>query len=147
MVLRVLQFNYCLVYKVLELLLPTIVKLVKTLVSLDAIVYYTCDEVLSRFCVFLSHHSSTLCCLLPIFLWLLILCGAIRMRTENCWRWKNLVEMLELLSGTLLVSINNSFIINTGHIWEPIDNKSTKKCGVWNFIFLDAYWSQCRQCL
>ena len=86
MVLRVLQFDYCLVYKVLELLLPTIVKLVKTLVSLDAIVYDTCDEVLRRFCVLLSHHTSALCCLLPIFLRLLIWCGAIRMRAKNCWR-------------------------------------------------------------
>ena len=44
---------------------------------------------------------------------------------ENSRSGQNLIEVLELLSGFMLIRVRDSLSIDLCHVWEPINNESS----------------------
>ena len=56
---------------------------------------------------------------------------------EDGGRGEDFIEVLELLSGLVFIRIGHLLAIDLGYVWETIDDESTEKDGVWDFIVFD----------
>lgn len=105
--LCILKLVDSLVNENLELVLPTVVQIIEALVPLHAVLRHCANEILSRLSILLSDLSCALARLRFVFFALFVLRVARRVRTEDCRSGQDLVEVLELLSGPLLIGITH----------------------------------------
>lgn len=136
--LRILKLVHSLVNQNLELVLPAVVQIVKTLVPLNTILRDSANEILGRFSILLSDLSCALACLRFVFFTFFVLCVARCMRRENCRSRQNLVKVLELLPGPLLIGIAHCLIVDVGHVGEPVNDESAHHASLRHFVLLDV---------
>ena len=113
-------------YNALELFTPNRVQLIDLLVLLNCELGEISHKALSSFRVFLGLESIVLNLLLSIFFGLICVRLFLDLWRENCWRRKNLVEMLELLSSLVLIRVGYTLTIDLCYIWETVYNKSSQ---------------------
>ena len=146
MVLWVGELGYGRIYDLLEGILPNLVEFLQLLIPHYAVTVQVGYEVLTGLCVFLGHQSLLLDMRLSILLrfFVVALTGDGR---ENSRRRQDLVEVLELLTSSLLVTISHWSIIDLVDIGESVDNKGTKEHRIWNFIAFNWQTGQIGECL
>ena len=144
MVLWIWQFLDCLINHCLEWVFPHVIELFKFLVPTDAVLGHVCDEILTCLSILFCLDSLWFDSCLSIFFWLFCISRLTCNWWENSGGWKNFVKVLELLTGPLLITIRNSFVINLYHIWESVHNECTQKHRVRNFVFLNGQAHQIR---
>lgn len=66
------------------------------------------------------------------------------MRCEDCRCRQDFIEVLELLSRSLLIRIGNCLVIDVGDVGEPIDNKCAHHASLGHFILFDVDGGQIR---
>jgi len=143
--LRVLQLIDGLVDQDPELVLPTVVQIIKSLVALHAVLGHVRNEVLRGFRVFLRDLSVALArlCLVLLCLFVLVLARAVRRKDRR--RRQNLIKVLELLPCTLLISIRNRLVINVRHVRESVNNKCPHHARLRHFVLLNVQAGQGRK--
>ena len=52
------------------------------------------------------------------------------LRRENGGSRQNLIEVLELLSGFMLIRVRDALAIDLGYVGEPVDDERSKQDGV-----------------
>ena len=85
--LSILEFKYCLIYKYFKLLLPTVIQVIKTLISLNTILNYSTNKVLCSFCILFRNLPRTFTGLCFILFRFFILSLSACMWTKDSWCW------------------------------------------------------------
>ena len=122
MVLRVGEFGDGRIDDLLEGVLPNLIELLQLLVPHYAMTVQIGYEVLTGFCVFLGHQSLLLHMRLSIFFRFFVVALTSHWG-ENSRRGQDLVEVLELLASSLLVTIRHWSIIDLIDIGESVDDE------------------------
>jgi hypothetical protein len=66
------------------------------------------------------------------------------MRCEDCRCRQDFIEVLELLSCSLLIRIGNCLVIDVGDVGEPIDDECAHHASLGHFILFDVDGGQIR---
>jgi hypothetical protein len=141
MVLGVRQLLDGLVDDELETVLPGGIQFFELLVSRDAVLRQVGDEVLGSFRVLFRDQSLVFNVGLTVFFRLFVVAlGSHRAEDRRCGQ--DLVEVLELLSGALLVRVCRGPLVDFSHVREPVDDKGSQKNRVRDFVVLDREGSQ-----
>ena len=117
--------------------LPGVVQLLEPLIATDAVLGEPCDKILRRLRVLFSDHALVFDGGLPVLLALLLVAALAGHWAENGRRRQNLVEVLELLARTLLVTVRDGPIIDLLDVGEAIDDEGAQEYGVRNFVPLN----------
>ena len=121
-VLRVWQFWDGWIDNWLEWVLPYLIQFFKLLISLNTVTIQVGDEILTCLCIFLCYESLLLDMGLSILFGFFVVSLACNWRKYS-WCWKDLIEMLKLLTSSLFVTISHWSIIDFIDVRESIDNK------------------------
>ena len=95
------------------------------------------DEALSCLSVLLGLKPIVLKLLLSVFLALVSVGLVLYFGRENRRCRKDLIEVLELLSGALLIRVSYCFAVDFCHIRESVNYKCSEEHGVGHLIIFD----------
>lgn len=122
----------------MELFSPNTIEFVDFLVLCNAKLGEIADETLGSLGIFLCLQSIILDLLLAIFLALVGMRLLLNLGREDGRRRQDFIEVLELLSGLLLVGVGDLLLVDFGHVGEPIDNEGSKKHCIRYLVALDG---------
>jgi hypothetical protein len=107
------------------LISPNGVELINFLVLLDRELGQGGDEGLGCLGILLGLEAVVFYLLLSILLGLVCMRLFLNFWREYSWRGEDFIEVLELLSGLVLIRVGNNLSIDFGNIWESIDDESS----------------------
>lgn len=108
---------------------PGLIKLLKLLVPLDAVLSQASYKILRCLSVLLGDHPLSFNMGLSVLLGFFVV-ALTGYRREDGWSGKNFVEVLELLSGSLFVTVSHWTVIDLIYIGEAVDDKGTQEYSI-----------------
>jgi hypothetical protein len=115
------------------------------LVAANAVLLHSSDEVLACFGVLLCLQSLVLDSSLPVLLAFFIVPSLACNRREDSRCAQNLVEMLELLTSTLLVAVCHWSFVDLDHVGKAVDYECAQQDGIGYFVLFNGQAHQACQ--